>query len=84
MLNCRDWIELLNLISASNIRYLVVGGYAVMKYTEPRFTKRLDLWVSTEASNAHALYNVLKEYGAPLMLNLTTPGNGAKKQPLTT
>ena len=59
MLKSRDWIELLNLISASNIRYLVVGGYAVMKYTEPRFTKSLDLWVSTEASNVHALYNVL-------------------------
>jgi hypothetical protein len=26
----------------------VVDGYAVMKYTEPRFTKDLDLWISTE------------------------------------
>lgn len=28
-----------------NVRYLVVGAYAVMKYTEPRYTKDLDIWV---------------------------------------
>jgi len=37
-----------------------------MKYTEPRFTKDLDLWVATDAKNAHTLYHVLKEFGAPL------------------
>lgn len=67
MLKNRDWIELLSLINASNIRYLVVGGYAVMKYTEPRFTKDLDLWVATDDDNAHALYHALKEFGAPLV-----------------
>jgi len=56
----------------------VVGGYAVIKYAEPRFTKDLDLWVATDNDNAHALYHALKEYGAPLVglteKDFSTPG----------
>jgi len=48
------------------VRYLVVGGYAVMKYTEPRFTKDLDIWISIDAENSKAVYAALKEFGAPL------------------
>jgi len=48
------------------VRYLVVGGYAVMKYTEPRFTKDLDLWISTDEKNSKAVFSALKEFGAPL------------------
>jgi hypothetical protein len=44
----------------------VVGGYAVMKYTEPRFTKDLDLWIATDAENANGIFAALKEFGAPL------------------
>ncbi len=78
MLQNRDWIELLNLFNTCKIRYLVVGGYAVMRYTEPRFTKDLDLWVATDIKNATAIYDALKTFGAPLA-NLTaedfcTPG----------
>jgi len=41
MLTNSDFRELLNLFEKRKVRYLVVGGYAVMKYTEPRFTKEL-------------------------------------------
>jgi len=49
-----------------------------MRYTEPRFTKDLDLWVATDIKNATAIYDALKTFGAPLA-NLTaedfcTPG----------
>ena len=70
MLQNRDWIELLSLFNACNIRYMVVGGYAVMRYTEPRFTKDLDLWIATDIGNATAVYDALKTFGAPLA-NLT-------------
>jgi hypothetical protein len=36
-----DFRDLLKLFNAHRVRYLVVGGYAVMKYTEPRYTKDL-------------------------------------------
>jgi hypothetical protein len=66
MLTSPDFKELLSLLEKHKVRYLVVGGYAVMKYTEPRFTKDLDLWISTDAENAKAVFEALKEFGAPL------------------
>jgi len=67
MLTSPDFKELLNLFKKHNVKYLVVGGYAVMLYTEPRFTKDLDLLISIEIKNATAVYNALKEFGAPLV-----------------
>jgi hypothetical protein len=66
MLTSPDFKELLSLLEKHKVRYLVVGGYAVMKYTEPRFTKDLDLWISTDKENSKAVYAALKEFGAPL------------------
>lgn len=61
-----DFSDLLNLFKANNVKYMVIGGYAVVQYTEPRFTKDLDLWISTHPKNADAVFNALKEFGAPL------------------
>ena len=66
MLTSPDFKELLNTLEKHSVRYLVVGGYAVMKYTEPRFTKDLDLWTSTDEENSKAVFSALKEFGAPL------------------
>ena len=66
MLTIPDFKELLSLLDKHKVRYLVVGGYAVMKYTEPRFTKDLDLWIATDEQNAEATFAALKEFGAPL------------------
>jgi hypothetical protein len=66
MLTNSDFRELLNLFEKHKVRYLVVGGYAVMKYSEPRFTKDLDLWIAADWSNANSVYMALKEFGAPL------------------
>lgn len=61
-----DLTDLLNLLAANGVRYLVVGGYAVIQYAEPRYTKDLDLWVSTDPANAKAVFKTLREFGAPL------------------
>jgi len=45
---------------------LVVGGYAVIKYAEPRYTKDIDLWVKADKDNAAAVYKALRTFGAPL------------------
>ena len=66
MLTSPDFRELLSLMEKHKVCYLVVGGYAVMRYTEPRFTKDLDLWISTDKENSKAVYAALKEFGAPL------------------
>ena len=51
-----DFSELLRLFNANQVRYLVIGGYALIQYAEPRYTKDLDLWISTDATNAKAVY----------------------------
>jgi len=61
-----DFSDLLRIFDDHNVKYLVIGGYAVVQYAEPRFTKDLDLLISTDAANAEAVYNALREFGAPL------------------
>ena len=61
-----DFNELLSALSAHDVRYLVVGGYAVMEYTEPRYTKDLDIWVEPTDENASRVYQALAEFGAPM------------------
>ena len=67
MLTNSDFKELLNLFKKHKIRYLIVGCYAVMKYSEPRFTKDLDIWIATDPKNANSVYAALKEFNAPLV-----------------
>jgi predicted nucleotidyltransferase len=61
-----DFTDLLRLFNDNEVRYLVVGGYALIQYAEPRFTKDLDLWISTDTINAASVYKALREFGAPL------------------
>ena len=61
-----DFTDLLKLFNANHVRYLIIGGYAVIQYAEPRYTKDLDIWISTDTANAQAIYQALKEFGAPL------------------
>lgn len=65
-----DFKELLNTFNEHEVKYLIVGGYAVMKHSEPRFTKDLDIWVEASPDNARKVFQALKNFGAPLS-NLT-------------
>jgi hypothetical protein len=58
--------ELLQLLNEFKVEYLIVGGYAVMKYGEPRYTKDLDVWVHNSAPNSLRVVGALKKFGAPL------------------
>jgi predicted nucleotidyltransferase len=60
-----DFRDLLRDLNAAGVRYLIVGGYAVMVHTEPRYTKDLDLWIEPVESNAQKLFVALAEFGAP-------------------
>lgn len=61
-----DFSDLLRIFNDHNVKYLVIGGYAVVQYAEPRFTKDLDVLISTDVRNAEAVYDALREFGAPL------------------
>src|SRR6185436_13621469 len=58
--------ELLRSLNEHQVRYLIVGAYAVMKYTEPRYTKDLDIWIEPTKENAQGVFAALSDFGAPL------------------
>ena len=59
---------------------MIVGGFAVMKYGEPRYTKDLDVWVYNSAQNSLRLVKALKKFGAPIEHDRITPGTFTEKQ----
>lgn len=61
-----DFKELLKLFNDAKVKYLIIGGYAVAKHAEPRYTKDLDIWISNERENAERVFRALKNFGAPL------------------
>jgi len=62
----QDYKDLLSAFHAHGVKYLIVGGYAVIFYAQPRFTKDIDLFIKADAPNAQATYDALAEFGAPL------------------
>ncbi len=47
-----DFIDMLDALRAHDVRFLIVGGYAVGFHGHPRATKDLDVWVEPSAENA--------------------------------
>lgn len=62
----QDFEDLLQHLNEKNVRYLVAGAHAVAYYSEPRYTKDIDIWIDPEIENAKNVYEALKEFGAPL------------------
>lgn len=55
-----DFRELLYLLGRHRVKYVVVGGYAVVHHTQPRYTKDLDVFVEASPKNARRLERALK------------------------
>jgi hypothetical protein len=61
-----DLKQLLSVFNAHGVEYLIVGGYAVGAYAEPRATKDLDLFIRSDIKNSEAVFRALAAYGAPV------------------
>ena len=74
----RDFADMLSELSAADVEFLVVGGYAVIAHGFPRATGDIDLWVRPTAENAKRVMLALRRFGAPLAdlteEDLATPG----------
>jgi predicted nucleotidyltransferase len=66
MAESQNFKELLQLLNDCQVDYLIVGGYAVMRYAEPRFTKDLDIWIGHSPDNSRRVFTALARFGAPL------------------
>src|SRR5438270_2023982 len=74
-----DFKELLSVLNAHRVKYLVVGAHAVSLHAQPRATKDLDILVKADAENANAVFAALAKFGAPLQG--MTPGDFAATGP---
>lgn len=60
-----DFLDLLRVFEKHKVSYAIIGGYAVGIYSEPKFTKAIDIIISPSLRNASAVLKALKEFGAP-------------------
>lgn len=58
-----DFLDLLREFAEAEVRFLVVGAYAVGVHGHPRATKDLDVWVEASASNAPRVIAALRSSG---------------------
>ncbi len=59
----RDFKEFIELLNSNNVKYLVVGGYALAFHGYPRYTKDIDIWVWIEKENAENIIEALHKFG---------------------
>jgi hypothetical protein len=58
----KDFIQSLN---SNDVRYLLIGGWAVGLYGNPRATKDIDFLVSIDSENLEKLQKALLAFGSP-------------------
>mgnify|MGYP000735887916 CR=1 FL=1 len=58
----KDFREFIELLNKHNVKYLVIGGYAVNFHGYPRYTKDIDFWLYITRSNIQNLINASEEY----------------------
>ena len=58
-----DFKEFLESLNRHEVRYLLIGGYAVGLHGHPRATNDIDIVVSDDPENAERLVTALREFG---------------------
>ena len=62
----QDFVDLLRAFVAADVRFLIVGAYALALHGRPRATGDLDIWVEATPANAERVMRALADFGAPL------------------
>ena len=74
----RDFVDLLRAFTDADVRFLIVGAYALAHHGRPRATGDLDIWVDPTPVNAPHVMRALAAFGAPLddisEADFATPG----------
>jgi hypothetical protein len=60
-----EFKEFINLLNANHVKYLLLGGWAVGYYSNPRATKDIDFFVYTDDSNLKKLKKVFHDFKSP-------------------
>jgi hypothetical protein len=59
----QDFNEFVELFLDHDVRFLIVGGYALAAHGVPRYTGELDAWLWVDAGNAARTLQALDEFG---------------------
>ncbi len=74
----QDFHDLLQAFVDHDVRFMIVGAYALAVHGQPRATGDLDVWIEATEQNASKAYTALAAFGAPLddltEADLRTPG----------
>jgi len=61
-----DFKDMIKILLEEKVKFILVGGIAVILYGHVRGTKDLDLWVYANPQNAPLLIKALAKFGAPM------------------
>jgi predicted nucleotidyltransferase len=59
----KDFLDFISLCNQYNVKYLVIGGYAVAIHGYPRYTKDLDVSIEMSEENAERVVRVINDFG---------------------
>ena len=75
----KDYEEFLSLLNKHNVKYCIIGAFAVAFYAKPRYTKDIDILVEPSNDNAQKILKAIGEFGfgklAISIEDLTQEGN---------
>ncbi|MBN1663690.1 MAG: hypothetical protein JW943_08820 [Deltaproteobacteria bacterium] len=60
-----DFKDFLKLLNSYNVKYLVVGGYAVGYHGYPRATGDMDIWIEVSELNSKKIALTFRDFGIP-------------------
>jgi hypothetical protein len=63
----KDFREFIALLNAKEVKYLVIGGYAVAYHGYPRYTKDIDFWIWLNEDNAKKIIEAIHAFGMSSM-----------------
>ena len=63
MKESQDFKEFIELLNKHDVRYLIVGGYALSYHSRPKFTQDIDFWIDIDRENAKKVLQVLDDFG---------------------
>lgn len=65
MLN-EDYRDMLHALSDENVKFILIGAYALAAHGYPRATMDIDIWVMPSPDNSDAVMRALRRFGAPV------------------
>jgi hypothetical protein len=61
----RDFKEFLKLLIARDVRFLLIGGYAVNAFGYVRNTVDMDIWIASDAENQLRTLDTIRQFAFP-------------------